>query len=440
MSSMSVSGLVSGLDTSSLISQLMTAERAPQTALKSKVTTTQSAISAYQSVNTKFAALQTLAEKLAKPATWQVPTGASSSTGVTVSTSSTAAAGSVTFDVTALARAQSVVTDAEPAAAADSPSRSFFLTVNGLDADGAPTSTTTEVQSANGDLSSVAAAINGAGLGMNAVALQVSPGQYRLQVTSATMGAANTFTLDGLGTTTTVSQASDATVRLGVDGNGDDILVRSATNQFSNLLPGTSFTVSAVESAVTVSAAIDPKALAGQVQAMVDAANAVQSEIGNQTAYDSSAKKGSALSGDSTVRRLSQSLSSRSVSVVEGYGSPASAGIQLQRGGTLTFDQDTFLAAFAKDPAAAQALVSGVATQLAGVAKEATDRTTGQLTTAIQGRTALVKDLNARIDDWDLRLQTRQATLQRQFTAMETALSRMSSQSSWLASQVASLG
>ena len=43
------------------------------------------------------------------------------------------------------------------------------------------------------------------------------------------------------------------------------------------------------------------------------------------------------------------------------------------------------------------------------------------------------------VADWDLRLELRQKTLTRQFTAMETALSSLSSQSSWLGSQLASL-
>jgi flagellar hook-associated protein 2 len=38
-----------------------------------------------------------------------------------------------------------------------------------------------------------------------------------------------------------------------------------------------------------------------------------------------------------------------------------------------------------------------------------------------------------------MRLELRRTTLTRQFTALETALSRMNSQSSWLAGQISSL-
>ena len=40
------------------------------------------------------------------------------------------------------------------------------------------------------------------------------------------------------------------------------------------------------------------------------------------------------------------------------------------------------------------------------------------------------------VDDWSTRLATRQAALQRQFTAMETALSHAQSQGSWISGQI----
>jgi flagellar hook-associated protein 2 len=45
-----------------------------------------------------------------------------------------------------------------------------------------------------------------------------------------------------------------------------------------------------------------------------------------------------------------------------------------------------------------------------------------------------------RIDAWDRSLTLRRATLDRQFSALETALSQMQSQSSWLSSQISTLG
>jgi flagellar hook-associated protein 2 len=67
------------------------------------------------------------------------------------------------------------------------------------------------------------------------------------------------------------------------------------------------------------------------------------------------------------------------------------------------------------------------------------DTTTGTLTLLAQGRDKLAKDIESRIEAWDLRLAQRKQTLTRQFTAMETALSSMKNQSTWLAGQLNSL-
>src|SRR5437867_4508990 len=104
-----VDGLVSGLDTASLISQLMQAESAPQTALKTKVTSTQKVVSAYQAINTRMAAVLNAAKALTDTATWTKATASSSSTAVSASADGTNQSGTVTFDVKALAAAHGLV-------------------------------------------------------------------------------------------------------------------------------------------------------------------------------------------------------------------------------------------------------------------------------------------------------------------------------------------
>ena len=59
--------------------------------------------------------------------------------------------------------------------------------------------------------------------------------------------------------------------------------------------------------------------------------------------------------------------------------------------------------------------------------------TTGVLTSARQGRLTEVKNLQSQIDDWDTRLAAYRDQLTQQFTAMETALATLKSQTSSLA-------
>ncbi|HKO33698.1 MAG TPA: flagellar filament capping protein FliD, partial [Candidatus Limnocylindria bacterium] len=63
----------------------------------------------------------------------------------------------------------------------------------------------------------------------------------------------------------------------------------------------------------------------------------------------------------------------------------------------------------------------------------------GTLQGLIQQRNAAIKGLNDQVAAWDVRLESRKTTLQRQFSNLEVALGKMQQQSSWLAGQLASL-
>ena len=85
------------------------------------------------------------------------------------------------------------------------------------------------------------------------------------------------------------------------------------------------------------------------------------------------------------------------------------------------------------------AAVPGLAARLFDVAKSASDSATGSLVKLAEGRESTFKGIQERIDAWDLRLAKRKETLNRQFTAMETSLSSLRNQSTWLAGQINSL-
>jgi flagellar hook-associated protein 2 len=187
----------------------------------------------------------------------------------------------------------------------------------------------------------------------------------------------------------------------------------------------------------------DPEAVAAKVQTFVDAANAALAEI---TKHSNSSSAAAVLKGDLTLSRLAGDILG-AVSRAVGTDSAGFAGAQLTRDGTVTFDKTTFLAGLQSSPERTQRLfagggtpaVEGIGQRMQAVAKAATDATTGSLTSLAQGKDALVRDFQKRIDDWDVRLAARKETLTRQFTAMETALSSLKSQSSWLAGQLSSL-
>ncbi|HEX7716656.1 MAG TPA: flagellar filament capping protein FliD, partial [Marmoricola sp.] len=174
----------------------------------------------------------------------------------------------------------------------------------------------------------------------------------------------------------------------------------------------------------------------------VDAINTALSKIDSLTAYDASTKASGPLAGDAGVRELRNAVLN-AVYPTDGT-SLAGVGIQLDRYGKLTFDQAAFTAAYSADPSGVAAkfttgATAGFAARIQTVTKAASDPISGSITSSINGRNTQIKDLQDSIADWDDRLALRQSSLQRQFTALETALSQMNSQSSWLSGQLASL-
>ncbi len=103
MANASIGGLVSGLDTSSIINQLMQLEARPQTMLKTRMGAEQKAITSLQALNAKLASIATKAADLVKADQMVPHEGDEHNDKVTVSATAGAPAGSLTFKVDQLA-------------------------------------------------------------------------------------------------------------------------------------------------------------------------------------------------------------------------------------------------------------------------------------------------------------------------------------------------
>ncbi len=104
-----LSGLASGIDWTSLINAMASAERAPETAWNSQITTLNNKNSAYQTIGSDLSAVQTDLAKLSDPGFFQSATASSSDSSVVSATAEEGAAlGSYTFSVSHLATAASI--------------------------------------------------------------------------------------------------------------------------------------------------------------------------------------------------------------------------------------------------------------------------------------------------------------------------------------------
>ena len=348
----SVDGLISGMDTSSIITQLMQLERQPVTRLEQKKTAATAESAAYQGLNTKFVALQAAGDKLTQASFWQGRKATSDSTSVTASASTAALTGSFTFDVEQVAAAQSYVSAATFSSTSASATSSSSITIT----KGAGTPVVVDV--GDGSLATVVARINASSAGIKAAATQVSAGVFRLQLTSTTTGALSDFTIaDGgnatpLGALNELVAGKNAEIAVGEVGAPGRYTVSSASNTVADILPGVTLTVKGEATGVTVNVTADVDTVSAQVDGMVQAANNVLAEIKKLTAYDTKTSKGGPLVGDSTLRALQQEVLRIAGSAVGGSSSTAAAGVELNRDGTLKFTKATFADAFNADPLA----------------------------------------------------------------------------------------
>ena len=434
----SVSGLVSGLDTNSIISQLMQIESQSQTRIKSQLTLAQSNLKALQDLNSKFAALASSAGDLAKVTAWNPVTVTSSSTLVTATAGAAAVAGPLSLTVDHTARAHQLSFTNTALLTDTVTSGSTLVRLDRLDG------TTVDLDTGDGSLQGLVSALNASGTGVKASTVRLDNGTYRLQVTATSTGASSDFTLKNVDGTdllggATVTAGQDAEITIGAD------VLHSSSNTFADIANGLTITVGATVAAGTVvdlDARQDTAGMTSTVKAIVDSMNDALSKIDSLTAYNSTTKTSGPLSDDSAVRDARTALLS-TVYPADGT-SLAAVGIQLDRYGKLTFDEATFKAAYAADPAGVAAKfttgsVAGFAARVQQVAKGVSDPFNGTLTSSVNGRTTEIGRMQDSIAEWDTRLALRQESLQRQFTALETALSRMNSQSSWLSGQLASL-
>lgn len=452
MATFGIDGLASGLDTTGIINQLIQLERQPQVRLEQRISNNDAAIASLQKFSSAFDNIETLSKALSGSAKNFVPVQASTSTDSVVATASPGAEqGSFTFTVDQLAATHRLVSGGTTAASTDivaTPDSTVRITVDGTDYD---------VDTGDGTLSSLIANINDpaqpwSALPVTAQAVNTGSG-FKLQLTSGSSGADGTFTIDTTNLDATfaagmpvLTQGRDAQVTIG-DGPGA-YAVTSGTNTFNDVISGVSFTVTESSSTpITLSIDADPDALVDQVSELVDAINSLIT--GMDQALDSGLEgtKG-ALSNDPTMRSLrTQLLNAVTYSVGNTHFQSAGLiGIESTRDGKLEFDETAFREALADRPDDVVAMFRsdddanpGLAQRLESLASQATTLNTGLFATAIEARESTNRTMEDQIAAIDIRVELRRTALQRQFSALEVALSSMQAQGDWLTSQLPQL-
>ncbi|MCQ1948261.1 flagellar filament capping protein FliD [Arthrobacter sp. zg-Y1116] len=433
-----IDGLISGIDTTAMIADLMKIEARPQKLLKDKVESNQLFVTALQNLNTKIASLTEAAGKIAKAGGTDRYAAVTGSASVTATTKAGAAAGSLDITVNKLATAQVSLSGAM---AAWPNGDALSISANG---------TITELDTAGKSLDQVISTVNKANLGVTAVKIAAGSvdgvAQYRMQFSASATGSAGAFTVSQNGTDLGAIRAGqDAEVTLWAGVAGAETKITSATNTFTDLMPGVDITVSAVSAdPVNVAVSRDIKAISAVAASLVATLTDVfgymdrNSAVTIDTSDGVTKTTGGVFTGDSATRSLKQSIMGAATGSLDGR-STSDIGITLTKYGTVEFNADKFAAALAADPEKTQASLQAIASRVEAVGKTASDKYDGSITKRIQSQESTVKSLNSQVEQWDRRLASRESTLKLVWTNLEVKLGSLNSQMDWLTGQLDSL-
>ncbi|HJV26685.1 MAG TPA: flagellar filament capping protein FliD [Aromatoleum sp.] len=464
MATISAGGIGSGLDTASIISQLMSIERQPITALTKQVSSFQSKLSALGQLKGGLSALQTAAEALSKTDKFSAfKATVADSTLFSAAAGTTATAGSYAVQVKYLAQAHKLASAGFASNSATVNTGTLTIELGQLTggaggtytADASKTLSIT-VDGTNNTLEGVRNAINAAKKGVTATIVNDgSASPARLVITSNNSGTANTIRMSGItgldydpvantGAMEQKIQSQDAQLEI------DGIAITRSTNTVSDAIPGVTLNLTKTNlgSTTTLTVASDQDTVKSNIQAFVKAYNDLNSMIKTQTAFDANTKTAGALNGDSTVRTVAsrmRSVINESVSgLSSGFSRLADVGISFQADGSLKLDSsklDTALSDPTKDVSAIfgdAAGTSGVAADIVSMSKSMLG-TGGLLSNRTDGINATIRRLNDRKDSLEVRMTKIESRLQAQFTALDTTMSSMNATSQYLTQQLASL-
>lgn len=448
-------GLATGLETGSIIEQLMALEKKPITRLEADKTWLNNRSSAFTELDTKLKSFadsiknlnysDTLLKRAVKP---------SSEEFLTASASREALPGtSYQVEVVSLAQVQKSVAQIGVASKTNSSfgTGSLNLTVEG-------TSHSIDITATNNSLEGIMKAINDADLGVTAGIINDGTGTpYRLILTGEDVAktfslnsdglTGGTYTLgnfnvdDGSGTITNppVQAAAQAHVRV------DTIDIYSDSNTLTEAIPGVTIDLlQAKEGSTTnLNISIDKSSIKSTIEAFAKGYNEVIGFITSQSVINK--EGGGVLGGDSginSIKRHLQSMLTQPFNNSGAFTTMSQLGFETQKDGTLLVN-DKILSAAINDNLdgvvsllAGEENTKGLATQFKDYLYEMTNSGTGMLKGRKDSINTSLKRIDSKIASMEARLEQRQKTMEAQFSAMETLVSGLNAQSSYLTQQM----
>lgn len=462
-------GLGSGLDVSSIVSQLVALERKPLEKIQTAATFMNTQVSAYGQLQSLVSAVGDAAKALAKPAVWQAASaGTSDTTSVAATASAGAALGSYAVSVSQIARAQSLASAPFTAATDVVGAGKMTIELGGYDVTDTPpftqkTGTTTlELEFAEGTtLDEVKTRINAAKAGVTAAIVRDANGA-RLTLTSATTGLDSTLRVgisDATGALASLAYEpasgtnpmtqTQAAVNAIATING--LPIESTTNRLTGTLDGVTIDLAKVTTApVTINVSSNTASMRDAVKKFSDAYNALNSYLVTQTKYDDEKKIGGTLQGDSAavgLRNQFRAMLRQDSTASSELTRLSDIGFNVQRDGSIVLDNAKLDAALAKpaelsklfttnDTANPASMGLGVRFQKLADMAAGADGVIASRNAGLKARLARNADDQEKVNDRADRMQVR---LTQQYTALDTQMAKLTALSTYMSQQLTGL-
>lgn len=452
----SSAGIGSGLDVAKIVEQMVAAEKIPLKKLEYKAEGIQTQISTYGEIKSLTSKLGDIVSKLTRDSAWNGVSISSSNSTISGTMTGIAAPGTYNIKVDKLAQAQTTALGGLGGAAltkdqAMGAAGTLKLTMGTQSKDIALTSSDT--------LTTIAAKVNEAGMGIQASVVTDVDGKERLMLRSKETGTDKGFTVDLAGAASTVlagqnttQAAQNAEIKL----NG--MTVESSTNTFANTIPGLSLTVSETTStAASLNVKTDTEAVKKNIQEFVDTYNELNDLLTKSTKsvrttdgkLDPSVQKEGVgtLQGDSATVSLQNSLRMLTQGISGSTGGLtrlAEIGIQMQEGGKLSTDTTKLDKALTnleglKGLFANKADALGQGGGIAVNFKNFTDKLLsfdGTLNTKTDSLERTLKSNSAAQDKVNTRADTLEKRLYAQYSALDTKMASLNALNAYVSQMV----
>lgn len=451
-------GIGSGIDISSLISGLVSAEGEPTLKrLESKEAGIQADISAFGSLKGALSSFQTSLAGLKDAADYQARSATPSDQSIfSASADTTAAASLYGIEVVQLAQAQKLISkDGYFSSGGDTVGEGTITFTQGTDS--------FDIAVASSDtLEEVRDAINSAGdnTGLTAAIINVDDGgggtESKLVFTASDTGLDNaiTITVDDTGDSNhTDANGLSRLVNANLDEPAiakdgqikvDGQLVSSDNDTFTGVISGVTINAHDVGAGETLTVALDKNAVTAKINSFISSYNELIGTFSALGSYDAETETAGLLQGDYTLRAIENGVRSTIFSAGTGtaaFGSLAEIGITTGEDGKFTLDAsklDSVLTSNFDDVGDLFAGDTGLATTLNTLVENYTKRD-GLIDSRTSGLQLAVDDITDERADLEQRLLSFEARITKQFIAMDRIVSTLQSESSFLTQQLANL-